>query len=114
MVSCRQAGLYIQGEKSHPVVLHNVFMVCKCSSIIVNTNVDAFIGMNEMQINDCAIEIINNDSIIFENTVQKSTDNGILILCDNPNTPCQPTIQKNYIEASTHNGIVCQGIKCWP
>ena len=69
MVSCRQAGLYIQGERSHPVVLHNVFMVCKCSSIIINTGVDAFIGMNEMQINDCAIEIINNDSIIFENTI---------------------------------------------
>mmetsp|Transcript_21873 Transcript_21873/g.33911 ORF Transcript_21873/g.33911 Transcript_21873/m.33911 type:complete len:120 (+) Transcript_21873:1259-1618(+) len=21
---------------------------------------------------------------------------------------------KNYIEASTHNGIVCEGSKCWP
>ena len=25
-----------------------------------------------------------------------------------------PFIQKNYIEASTHNGIVCEGQKCWP
>jgi len=21
---------------------------------------------------------------------------------------------KNYIESSTHNGIVCEGQKCWP
>jgi hypothetical protein len=48
MVSCRQTGLFIHGEGSNPLVLHNVFMVCKCPSIIIDSGVNAFVGMNEM------------------------------------------------------------------
>lgn len=87
MVSCAQAGLYIQGPNSAPVILHNVFMVCKSPSItrkdfeklndkkhetaaiITTDQVDAFIALNEMQINDTGIQIINNDSIVFENII---------------------------------------------
>jgi uncharacterized protein YlzI (FlbEa/FlbD family) len=74
MVSCRQTGLYIHGEGSNPLVLHNVFMVCKCPSIIIDSGVNAFVGMNEMQINDIALQLINNNSYIFENIIQKSID----------------------------------------
>lgn len=58
-------------------------MVCKCSSIIINTQVEALVAMNEMQINHVAIELINNKSIVFENTIQKSHDDGIKIVCNN-------------------------------
>jgi hypothetical protein len=44
-------------------------MVCKSSSIIINTNVHAFIAMNEMQINDVGIELRNNKSFLFENII---------------------------------------------
>mmetsp|Transcript_11521 Transcript_11521/g.19489 ORF Transcript_11521/g.19489 Transcript_11521/m.19489 type:complete len:135 (+) Transcript_11521:202-606(+) len=89
-------------------------MLCKCPSIIINTRVDAFVALNEMQINDVGIKIINNKSIIFENTIQKSHDDGIKIICNSRTDPSCPLIQKNYIEASTHNGIVCEGAKCYP
>ena len=69
MVSCSLAGLYLQGRKSQPVVVHNLFMLCKSPCIILNNYVDAFVALNEMQINDIAIEIINNHSIIFENMI---------------------------------------------
>jgi len=116
MVSCRQTGLYINGEGSNPLVLHNVFMVCKCPSIIIDTGVNAFVGMNEMQINDVALQIINNHSYIFENIIQKSIDNGIEIKCIDRGVPsqCSPLIQKNYIEASTHYGIVVEGFASAP
>lgn len=82
MVSCSQVGLYIQGPDSTPTILHNVFMVCKSPSIITNNQVDAFIALNEMQINEIGILILNNDSIVFENTIQQSHSDGIKIKCD--------------------------------
>ena len=114
IVSCSATGLYIEGEGSQPVILHNVFMVCKCSSIIINTRVDALIAMNEMQINGVGIEILNNKSIVFENTIQKCHDDGIAVRGTSESHLAQPTIQKNYIEASTHNGIVCEGFSSCP
>ena len=87
-------------------------MVCKSSAVIINTRVDALIALNEMQINDVAIELLNNGSVVYENIIQKSHLNGIQVKCDNDNNPCCPIIQKNYIEASTHNGIVCEGYNC--
>jgi len=64
-----------------------------------------------MQINDTAIEIINNNSIVFENTIQKSHNDGIKVICQpqRESEKAYPLIQNNYIEASTHNGIVCEG-----
>lgn len=56
-------------------------MVCKNSSIVINQGVDALIGLNEMQINELPIELINNNSYVFENTLQKSHDQGIRIKC---------------------------------
>lgn len=114
MVSCRQTGLFIHGEGSNPLVLHNVFMVCKCPSIIIDSGVNAFVGMNEMQINDIALQLINNNSYIFENIIQKSIDNGIEIKCIGNGSQCSPLIQKNYIEASTHYGIVVEGFGASP
>ena len=89
-------------------------MVCKCPSMIINTRVDAFISLNEMQINDVGILLFNNKSIIFENTIMKSHDDGIKIICNSKLDPACPLIQQNYIEASTHNGIVCEGLRCFP
>ena len=70
--------------------------------------------MNEMQINDIALQLINNNSYIFENIIQKSIDNGIEIKCLGANSQCSPLIQKNYIEASTHYGIVVEGFGSSP
>lgn len=79
--SCSSAGIYVQGKQSKPIVTHNLFQACKCPSIIINTSVDAFIGMNSMEINEFGIELLNNRSIVFENTIQKSLIEGIIIKC---------------------------------
>jgi hypothetical protein len=89
-------------------------MVCKCPSIVISTRVDGFIALNEMQINDIGIVLLNNKSIVFENTIQKSHEDGIKIICNSRHHPACPLIQQNYIEASTHNGIVCEGFKTYP
>ena len=68
-VSCHLAGIYVQGTNSKPSILQNVFMVCKNSSIVINEGVEALIGLNEMQINELPIELINNNSFVFENTL---------------------------------------------
>lgn len=70
--------------------------------------------MNEMQISHMAVEIINNKSIVFENTIQKCHEDGIRVTCNSEQMSACPLIQKNYIEASTQNGIVCRGPRCWP
>ena len=70
--------------------------------------------MNEMQINVLAIEILNNRSIIFENTIQKCHDDGIKVIGNSDTHTAAPIIQKNYIEASTHNGIVVEGFSSCP
>lgn len=56
-------------------------MVCKCSAIVLNSHVDAFVALNELQINDIAIDIYNNNSILYGNRVQKSHMNGISLKC---------------------------------
>jgi len=102
-------------------VLHNVFMVCKCSAIVLNSHVDAFVALNELQINDTAIDITNNKSIVYGNKVQKSHANGIVIKCtaakanrkELPLT-CSPRIERNHIEGSTQNGVTCDGYLCRP
>jgi hypothetical protein len=48
LVSCSLVGLYVQGQRSNPIILHNVFMVNKSPGIIINTAVDAFLALNEM------------------------------------------------------------------
>ena len=93
-------------------------MVCKNKSIIINSEVNAFICLNQMQINETAIEVINNSSLMFANTIQKSHNDGIKALCTGDRFHekewSKPIIQNNYIEASTHNGIVCEGQYCLP
>ena len=58
--------------------------------------------------------LLNNKSIVFENTIQKCHDDGIKIIGNSETQMAAPTIQKNYIEASTHNGIVIEGFSSCP
>lgn len=92
IVSCSTCGLYVQGLKSKPIILHNVFYVCKSTGIIINSLVDGFIGMNQMQICEVGIEIINNSSHVFENNIQKSHVEGMKIRCTDESFPANPII----------------------
>lgn len=81
-VSCLSAGLYLEATMpTVPFILHNVFMVCKCRAIVLNRHVNAFVALNELQINDVALDLTNNDSILFGNRIQKSHSNGITVRC---------------------------------
>lgn len=121
-VSCLSTGLYLEAKQAaRPFVLHNVFMVCKCSAIILNSHVDAFVALNELQINDTAIELTNNNSILYGNKVQKSHANGIAVKCTAAKLPpgalpvrCRPKIIRNFVEGSTQSGIICEGQLCKP
>ena len=65
IVSCLQAGIYIQGAGSQPLILHNVFMVCKCPAVYLEEGVLAFVTLNEMQVNHKGIMLVNNSSMVF-------------------------------------------------
>ena len=117
-ISCSKNSVYVQGEGSQPLIIKNVFMVCKGTTIIINSQADAFICLNQMQINETAIELVNNKSILYANTIQKSHHDGVKCVCTadlfTKDNHTEPIIQKNYIEASTHSGIVCEGEYCDP
>ena len=42
------SGIYIEGPNCMPTVLHNVFMVCQCAGITLNTKVEGFVALNEV------------------------------------------------------------------
>jgi hypothetical protein len=67
-----------------------------------------------MLINDIGIEIQNNKSMILDNYIQKSHENGIKVVGDDNNTRAKPHIWRNKIESCGYNGIVCQGEHCEP
>ena len=67
-----------------------------------------------MSINDVGIEVTNNRSKIFENFIEKSHENGIIVLGNDKNTRCMPNIWKNKIYSCGCNGIVCLGESCEP
>ena len=37
IVSCLTVGIFISGRGAAPFIVHNVFMVCKCPAISLNT-----------------------------------------------------------------------------
>lgn len=62
-----------------------------------------------MQICNTGIEIHNNKSKIFDNTISKSFENGILIKGEDNKTRTMPLIWKNKIEQSNLDGILVYG-----
>ena len=116
VVSCKEFGFYIEGHGVQSIILHNLFMVCRCAGITLNTLVDAFVALNEFQISSRGIDIFNNKSILFGNRIQKSHEHGISVVCNSPVElyKATPLIQKNYIESCTKNGIICEGFSCYP
>ena len=114
IISCKMSGVYVEGPGSQPIIVHNVFMVCRAAGVTLNTQVDGFVALNESQICTRGIDIINNKSIVFGNKIQKSHDDGISVICNSDIDAACPLIQRNFIEACTHNGIVCEGFSCYP
>ena len=112
-VSCETCGIYVDGP-AQPLIIHNVFMACKCSSVILGSQSDGFVALNEMQINNKAVELINNKAIVYGNKIQKCHRDAITILCDSDIHMCCPLIQRNYVEASVLCGIVVEGWKSYP
>jgi len=85
----------------------------KCAAVILSNMSDSFVALNEFQINDAAIEIINNKSLIYGNKIQKSNLTGIVVACTKPDADSvysSPLIIRNYIEHSLHHGIRCDGL----
>ena len=108
-ISCHTAGIYVQGQ-SQPIICQNVFMMNKCPAIVLSNHTDAFVAINEFQINNNAAMIINNNSTVYGNKIQKSNDTGILVHCcqiagETERQVSCPLIIRNYIEHSMHNGI---------
>jgi hypothetical protein len=108
------SGFYIEGPGCLPVIIHNMFMMCRCVGITLSTQVEGFVALNECQITTRGVDILNNKSVLFANRIQKSHDDGISVVCNSENDIAAPTIQRNFIESCTHNGIVCEGFSCFP
>ena len=53
--------------------------------------------------------MINNNSHLFANKIQKSHENGITITCTAEGESAENIVQKNFIEACTKHGIVVEG-----
>lgn len=112
-VSCEGCGIYVEGA-AQPLIIHNAFMACKCSGVILGSRADGFVALNEMQIDNTAVELINNKAIVYGNKIQKCHRDAIKISCNAEDLTCCPLIQRNYIEASVLSGIVVEGWKSYP
>lgn len=111
--SCQRCGLFVSGPKSKPVIIKNIFMICKQNaSVVVGSEVEGFICQNEMQINDAGIELTDNSSLVIQNKIQKCHTEGIIIKSTDRRIRTQPLLYQNFVEASTQNGLLCQGSKC--
>jgi len=114
IVSCETAGIYAQGRASRPVFKGNKIKYCRCVGIITFLDVDASIVSNELIINDCGIEILNNKSRVIDNSIEKSHEDGIKIVGYDKNTRSTPYIWKNRIFSCGYNGVLCLGEFCEP
>lgn len=114
VISCKMSGFYIEGPGCLPVIIHNMFMMCRCVGITLSTQVEGFVALNDCQITTRGVDILNNKSVLFANRIQKSHDDGISVVCNSEHDVAAPTIQRNFIESCTHNGIVCEGFSCFP
>ena len=57
-------------------------MMCRCAGILLNTQVDGFVALNESQMCITGIEIYNNKSLLIGNRVMKSDEDGIAVICN--------------------------------
>ena len=91
-------------------------MACKNISIIITNAVKGFISLNTLQVNEIGIQIVNNSSLVYGNTIQKCHLDGIVIKSTSPmdELKAYPLVISNHIDASSHNGIVCKGMNCKP
>lgn len=69
---------------------------------------------NEIQICGIGIEIQNNKSKIFDNSVSKSHEYGVQLFGDDNQTRCMPLVWRNRIEQCAYDGIIVFGEQCEP
>jgi hypothetical protein len=85
-------------------------MVCRCPCIVLNSNVNAIVALNEMQINNVGVKTMNNKSLLFANKIQKCHYEGIVVSnMQKVTMESAPHIFGNYIESSSQNGIIVDG-----
>jgi len=114
ILSCDTAGIYIQGRASKPVISNNKIKFCKATTICTNLDVDANIYNNQMSLNQQGIRIMNNKSRVIDNIVDKSHEDGIVVIGDDKSTKCTPFLWRNKIRACGANGIFVSGEQCDP
>jgi hypothetical protein len=71
--------------------------------------VDAYIVQNEAQICTVGIEIQDNKSKVFDNSVTKSNEYGIQIVGTDNRTRCMPLIWRNRVEQCALDGVIVFG-----
>ena len=103
------AGIYVQGEESKPVIEWNEIKNWKGTGIKTFQDVDAEILENILRDDNNGIEIYNNKTHIFNNEIDKSHGNGIMIVWDNKDKKWNPKIKGNIISSSKFNGIQISG-----
>ena len=67
-----------------------------------------------MKLNQQGIEVYNNPSLIIDNVIEKSHENGIYILGADKSQMCTAVVWKNDITNSGFNGILIEGDQCKP
>lgn len=69
---------------------------------------------NEIQICGIGIEVQNNKSKIFDNSISKSHEYGVQLFGDDNQTRCMPLVWRNRIEQCAYDGIIVFGEQCEP
>ena len=82
---------------------------CVCPAIHLYQECAANVTSNTLTHNDIGVEILNNASMVKDNTIENSHDNGLKVLCHGEQQVCTPTISGNRVSSSKYNGILVMG-----
>lgn len=109
IISCETNGIYIQGKSSEPVIRDNEINFCRCAAITTNLDVKASLVNNKLNLNVVGIEVLNNNSHIIDNKIEKSHENGIKVTGTDKQHLCKPQIWRNQVKSCGYNGLVIIG-----
>ena len=76
------------------MIERNKIKFCTCVGIKVAPGVNSGIFDNELKTNSIGIIITDSKSKIIKNKIEKSSDNGIKIICSGKGKICNPDVEK--------------------
>lgn len=102
------------GDDTCPKIKKNVIKFCIAPAIKVGANSNGEVIDNHLVSNQVGVIIEDNKTVVRDNKIDKSHDDGVKVICNGKDNFCNPDIQHNHVFGSKFNGILVKGDKANP